>query len=392
MGPLASLKILDFTTLLPGPFASMMLADLGADIIRIEAPNRPDLLRLMPPFDGEISSAHALLNRSKRSMTLNLKQPGATDVVKRLVQSYDIVLEQFRPGVMDRLGVGYETLKAVNPRLIYCSLTGYGQTGPYRDRAGHDINYLALSGLSSYLGRSGERLVPLPMQVADVGGGSLMLVVGLLSAVIQRQQTGEGQYVDVSMLDGSLAWNATGIAHTIVGGRSPEQERMGLNGGRFYDYYETSDGRYLSVGSLEPKFLQGLCQAIGLPDLFKAGMSLKADGQPGVKEAIQQEISKRSLAEWNAIFADYDVCVEPVLTTAEALDHPQAKARDMIVEVPKPDGTTQRQVGTPIKFSGSQPTYKHIGAAVGTHTKSVLEEAGFTADEIETLQAAGVFG
>ena len=198
--PLSTLKILDFSTLLPGPYATMMLADLGADIIRIEAPDRPDLVRLLPPFspDGQ-SAQHSLLNRAKRSLGLNLKTAEAPEIIKRLItqQGYNIIVEQFRPGVMNRLGVGYEQLKEVCPSLIFCSLTGYGQTGPYKDRAGHDLNYLALSGLLSYYGRKSTPTPPppLPMQVADIGAGSLHLVIGLLTAVIRRMTTGEGGQV-----------------------------------------------------------------------------------------------------------------------------------------------------------------------------------------------------
>jgi crotonobetainyl-CoA:carnitine CoA-transferase CaiB-like acyl-CoA transferase len=200
-GPLASLKVLDFSTLLPGPFASLLLADMGAEVLRIESPTRPDLLRNLPPHDHGMSTGHAYLNRNKRSLALDLKQPQAVEVVKRLVAEYDIVLEQFRPGVMDRLGIGYDALKAINPRLIYVAITGYGQTGPLRERAGHDINYLALSGVASYTGRQGDGPLPLGVQVADVAGGSLHGVIGLLAAVVARQQTGQGQYVDVSMTD-----------------------------------------------------------------------------------------------------------------------------------------------------------------------------------------------
>ena len=192
-GPLSLLKVLDFSTLLPGPFASLMLADMGAQVLRIESPTRLDLLRELPPFDQGVSASHAYLNRNKRSLALDLKQPQAVDVIKRLVADHDIVLEQFRPGVMDRLGIGYEALKAINPRLIYVAITGYGQTGPFRERAGHDINYLALAGVASHTGRKDSGPLPLGVQVADVAGGSLHGVVGLLAAVVARQQSGQGQ-------------------------------------------------------------------------------------------------------------------------------------------------------------------------------------------------------
>ena len=370
MPPLTTLKILDFTTLLPGPFATMFLADLGADVLHVEAPHRPDLTRYVPPFDGEVSSWHALLNRNKRSLALDLKEEGAADLVKQLVLEYDIVIEQFRPGVMDRLGVGYEALRAVNPRLIYCAITGYGQTGPYKDRAGHDNNYLALSGVMSHTGRPTTGPLPLGVQVADVGG-SYNALVGILAAVIHRHATGEGQMVDVSLFDAAVAWGATAATEYLVGGEDPTYASQRLNGGSFYDFYQTSDGRYLAVGSLEPKFWMGFCTTIGRADLIPAGLALTLDGMPALKAEIQQTIGQKTAAEWQAIFAPLDVCVEPVLTVSEMVAHPQTIARQMVVDVPKPDGTTQRQIGHPIKFSATPAAYRHIGVALGAHDEEV---------------------
>lgn len=392
-GPLSSLRILDFTTLLPGPFASMMLADLGAEVLRVEAPHRPDLVRRMPPTDGNGSAWHAVLNRSKRSLALDLKQPGAVAIVKDLVQRYDIVLEQFRPGVMTRLGIGYAQLNQINPRLIYCAITGYGQTGPYQDRAGHDINYLALAGMMSHTGRKATGPLPLGVQVADVGGGSFGAITGLLAAVIHRQQTGEGQFVDIGMFDAAIAWQAPVVSHYLVGGQEVGRESWLLNGGAFYDFYSTADGRYLAVGSLEPQFWQGFCQAIDRPDLMEDGLKTDdLDRQQRVKAAIRQAIVGRTFAEWVSLFATLDVCVEPVLTIAEMVDHPQTQARRMIVDVPKADGAMQRQVAAPWKFSQCAPVYKHIGAALGEHTQEVLIELGYSDDKIEALRAAGTFG
>jgi len=294
---------------------------------------------------------------------------------------------------MDRLGVGYEALSQVNPRLIYCALTGYGQTGPYKDRAGHDNNYLALAGVMNHTGRKDSGPLPLGVQVADVGGGSFGAITGILAAVIHRQETGEGQFVDISMFDGAIAWNAPVASHYLVGGIDQAWESMRLNGGSYYDYYRTADGRYLSVGSLEPKFWQGFCQAIERLDLIEAGFDIyDLDKQRMVKAEIKQTIASRTFEDWLAVFAEIDVCVEPVLTAAEMVEHPQTKARQMIVEVPKPDGTTQLQVGSPFKFSKGQPTYKYIGAALGQHTAEVLAEIGYSKTKIEQLRAAGVFG
>ncbi len=388
--PLANLKVLDFSTLLPGPYATMMLADLGADVLRVEAPNRPDLTRLLPPFDENGTSAgHGTLNRSKRSLGLNLKAEGSADIIHKLItrRGYNIVVEQMRPGVMQRLGVGYEALKAICPDIIYCSLTGYGQTGPLRDRAGHDLNYLALSGMLGHYGRAeGDAPPPpLPTQVADIGAGSMHLVIGLLSAVIRRNATGEGAHVDISMYDGSLAWNSAMAADTLVGGVSAEPERKPLNGGTFYDLYATADGGLLSVGSLEPKFWQQFCHAIDRPDLFPLGLDFDIDKQQALKPKIRAAIKAKTLAEWAVIFAEYDACVEPVLSTQAALDHPHTQAREMLVDV-----AGQKQIGTPIKMTGFSAEYKHAGSQLGAHTAAVLAELGYSKDDIIKLKTDGV--
>lgn len=372
----------------------MMLADMGAEVVRVEAPHRPDGIRFVPPFDGNISAWHGVLNRSKRSLGLDLKQPGAAEVVKRLVGEggYDIVLEQFRPGVMERLGIGYEVLRQVNPRLIYCAITGYGQTGPYKDRAGHDNNYLALAGVMSHTGRRDEGPVPLGVQIADVGGGSLGATTAVLAAVIERYHSGEGQLVDVSMFDMAVAWHSHVISHYLVGGVVPERESWHLNGGSFYDYYETADGRFLSVGSLEPKFWTGFCHAIGRPDLVHAGLTPEAETQRRVKEEVRQVVGERPLSHWTTLFAELDVCVEPVLTVPEMLDHPHTQARELVVHVPNPNGQSQAQIAMPIKFSRSQPSYKHIGTHLGAHTDEILTEIGYNNSDIDSLRQQGVFG
>ena len=386
-GPLASLKVLDFTALLPGPYATMVLADLGADVVRVESPTRPDMVRFLPPYNGDSSAWHGVLNRNKRSLALDLKRPAAVAAVQRLIADggYDIVIEQFRPGVMARLGLGYAALRALNPALIYVALTGYGQTGPLRDRAGHDNNYLALAGALSYSGRAAAGPPPLGIQVADVGGGALGALVGLLAAVVQRGATGRGDLVDISMYDLMVAWQAHLIAHCLVAGETPAPEAMALNGGRAYDLYQTQDGRWLSVGSLEPKFWEGFCAAIGRADLVAPGLSLDDAAQAQVKAAVRQAIAARPLAEWVAVFAPLDVCVEPVLSVPEMLAAPQTAARGLVVDVPRPGGGVQRQIASPWRFGGGAADYRHVGAPLGQHTAEVLREAGFTAEEIEGL-------
>lgn len=387
-GPLASLKVLDFSTLLPGPFASLMLADMGAEVLRIESPTRMDLLRVLPPQDRGTSASHAYLNRNKRSLALDLKRAQALEIVRELVKDYDIVLEQFRPGVMERLGLGYEALKAINPRLIYVSITGYGQTGPYKDRAGHDINYLALAGVASYTGRRDSGPLPLGVQLADVGGGSLHAVVGLLAAVIARQQSGVGQYLDVSMTDCSFSLNAMAGAGYLACGVEPERESHVLNGGSFYDYYRSRDGRWMAVGSLEPAFMQQLCEALGRPEL--AAQGLKPEQQPALKQALQVEFEKRSFQQLCELFAGVDACVEPVLTLSEAVAHPQLKARALVSQVPRGDGSSQAQIACPLKFSEGLPAPRHIGVAVGAHSDEVLAELGLSPQRISELRSSKV--
>lgn len=383
-GPLASLKVLDFSTLLPGPFASLLLADMGAEVLRIESPTRPDLLRVLPPHDQGVSASHAYLNRNKRSLALDLKQPAALEIIKRLLGEHDILLEQFRPGVMERLGLGYEALKAINPRLIYVSITGYGQTGPYRERAGHDINYLALTGLSSYTGRADSGPLPLGIQAADIAGGSLHGVIGLLAAVIARQHSGQGQYLDVSMADCAFSLNALAGAGYLACGVEPDRESELLNGGSFYDYYRTRDGRWMSVGSLEPAFMQALCEALGRPELAVHG--LDPAQQYLLKQALQAEFEKRDFAELCKLFAAVDACVEPVLSLEEALAHPQLRARQVVTQVPRGDGSNQAQMACPLKFSEGLPEPRHMGVALGAHTDQVLGELGFSAERIARLR------
>lgn len=389
-GPLSSLKVLDFSTLLPGPFASLLLADMGADVLRVESPSRMDLVRVLPPHDGGVAASHAYLNRNKRGIALDLKQAAAVEVVKQLVQDYDIVLEQFRPGVMDKLGVGYEALKAINPKLIYVSITGYGQTGPYKDRAGHDINYLALSGIADQTGRLDSGPLPLGIQAADIAGGSLHGVIGLLAAVIQRQQTGQGQQVDISMTDCIFSLHAMGGAGYLACNEEPRMESQALNGGSFYDYYRTRDGRWFSVGSLEPQFMQQFCAAIGRPELAAHGLSPKPEQQRALKQQIQLEFEKRDFAEWSDIFAALDACVEPMLSLSEAVQHPQLQARELVVEVPREGRAAQRQIACPIKFTNGLPAPRHIGAPVGAHTAEVLGELGYNAEQIAALRAGKV--
>ena len=391
MGLLSSLKVLDFTTLLPGPYATLMLADLGADVLRVDAPNRQDFIRMLPPLDEYSSAAHSYLNRNKQSICLDLKNPAAVVLVRELVQEFDVIVEQFRPGVMDRLGIGYETLAELNPRVIFCSITGYGQTGPYRDRAGHDCNYLAMSGMSSHTGTEATGPLPAGFQIADVAGGSLHAVTGILAAVVHRQQTGEGQAIDISMTDAAFALNAMLGAGCLGGGVVPDMESHPLNGGGLYGYYQTSDGRWMSVGSLEPQFLHALCDALDI-EMVEANGFGPAERDGGIRQKLRERFAQLTFADCRAIFAKLDACVEPVLNLREAAEHPLFDTREMIASVPTPDGKTQKQLAAPIKFSAHAPQYRCIGPDPGEHTEEVLKALGKSGEEICGLRDRGAFG
>ncbi|HVO65228.1 MAG TPA: CaiB/BaiF CoA-transferase family protein [Syntrophales bacterium] len=390
-GPLNGLKILDFTTLLPGPYATMVLADMGADVLRVVSRSRPDVVAYIPPLvpGTDLSAAFVYLGRNKRCMTLNLKDSRAIRIIHQLISHYDILIEQFRPGVMAKFNLDYESLSKINPSLIYCSLTGYGQTGTFRDRAGHDINYLARSGLMSYSGKKEGGPSLSSMQIADVASGSDNAIIGILAAVIDRGRTGKGQHIDISMTDGVIAFNAMFGAGLLVDGKEPLREQILLNGGSLYDFYETKDGGYLSVGCLEPQFFAAFCKVINCPDLIPGGV--EPPDIVNVKKRVKEIIKTRTRDEWVEEFSKVDACVEPVLSLFEALNNTYAKERELVVDVELPDGGKVRQLACPIKFSKTPPEYRQAGALPGLHTKEVLIELGYSEEDIEKMEKTGLF-
>lgn len=391
MGSLDDLKILDFSTLLPGPYATLMLADMGAEVLKISSASRPDIVLDYPPFIGDtgVSASQAWLGRNKKTMFLNLKTGEGKAVVKELVKEYDIVLEQFHPGVMEKLGLGYEDLKAVNPKLIYCSLTGYGQTGPLRDAAGHDINYMSRSGIISQAGRRESGPSLMNFQIADIAVGSMNSVIGILAAVNYRKNTGKGQYIDVAMMDGCVPFNSLDGAGFLVSGKEPKREGERLNGGCIYDFYETKDGEYLSVGSLEPQFWSRFCTAIGREDLIEG--TVYPPNIDEVKAEIRGILKTKTRDEWVEVFSHYDACVQPVLNLKEALlEDEQVKEREMVVDVKLPlhEDVSVKQLATAVKLSECPCEYKFAGYPAGYHTQEVIEQLGMDYAE---LKAKGVF-
>ncbi len=385
-GVLKGLKVLDFTTMLPGPYATMILADLGADVLRVLTGSRPDPTFILPPIISgtNISAAAAYLGRSKRSITINLKDQRASEIIRRLIQKYDVIVEQFRPGVMKKLDLDYPSLKKSNSHIIYCSITGYGQTGPLRSRAGHDINYLARSGIMSYSGRKNAGPTLMGVQIADVACGAQNAVIGILAAVNYRMLTGKGQYLDVSMTDGAQAMHAVFGAGFLTDGRDLVREGTILNGSCLYDFYETKDGRHLSLGALEPVFFNNFCKAVGRPDLIATGID-PADGGR-IKEELRRLFRTRTMKEWINHFAGLDVCVEPVLTMSEVAANEQTKVRQMIVDVPLPDDRKVRQFAHPVKYSITPPQYQFAGHLAGADSRDVLLDFGYTEEEIAVFK------
>jgi len=382
--PLHDMKILDFTYLLPGPYGSMMLADLGADIIKVENPHNPDMLRMLPPIIDEISAVYAHINRGKKSLALDLKASHAKDIIYKLVKEYDIVIEQFRPGVLEKLGFGYEDLKNINQGIIYCSLTGYGHTGSFASRAGHDINYMALSGVESFSGKKSTGPSLHGIQIADIASGAKNMVIGILAAYIKRQKTGNGDYIDISITDGIFAMSTFTTAAYLEGYPLPMPETLILNGGSIYDYYMTADGRFLSVGPIEPKFFQSFCDAIGYNDMATT-MDFSLETVQKHKRDIAVIIASKPLSYWIDVFSALDACVEPVQTLDEAINNPPLYDRDMIVNVTTMNGKKLKQIANPIKFSSDTYIAQYAGVSLGYNNDEILHAIGYNENEIQQL-------
>ena len=373
---LEGIRILDLTRLLPGPYATQLLADLGADVIKVEEPTRGDYTREYPLRIGEFGAHFALLNRNKRSVALNLKDPAGRDALLKLCETADVLMESFRPGVMDRLGVGWEQVHARNPRLVYCAISGYGQDGPYRKRPGHDLNYCSLAGAMGLSGPPEGDPALQGCQLADVGGGALMSIMGVLAALIARERTGEGQFVDVSMLDGTASLLtyafAEQFAATAGGLPGPARGIARLHGGRpGYGIYRCRDGGYVALGALEPKFWRRFCELVERPDLVERIAPRTRDEIAALRDELIAIFATRDRDAWCALMADDDVCLTAVSTMAEAVADPQLRARGMIQEL---DGMPQ--LGFPVKLSATPATLRHRPPHLGEHTEEVLEEIG----------------
>jgi len=392
MRPLEGIKILDLTRLLPGPYGTMFLADLGAEVIKIEEPEQGDYARWYSPRINDVGSRHLLLNRNKKSITLNLKKPEGRSILLRLVgNGADVLIEQFRPGVMDRLGVGYKDLEKVNPGLVYCSLTGFGQDGPYRDVAGHDINYIGIGGVLGLTGPQGGPPALPGIQIADLVAGGLNAVIGILTALMARQKIGRGQFVDVSMLDGVVSLVPDAAALYFAEGESPRMGERRLRGGLpQYQTYRTKDGKYLAIGALEDKFWANLSRAIGKPEWADEVPKEREPRTAEIREEMSRIFLTRTRKEWLDILMKQDTCVTAVHSLEETFSDPQVLHRRMLVETVHPKAGRVRQIGVPIKFSATPGEVRHAAPELGEHTDEVLRGAGYTAEDIRRLRKDGV--
>jgi crotonobetainyl-CoA:carnitine CoA-transferase CaiB-like acyl-CoA transferase len=369
---LGRFRLLDLSRQLPGPFCSTLLADLGMDVLTVTAPGDPFGIGI--PF----------LARNKRSMTLNLKAPAGRDVFLRLAGDADVVLEGFRPGVTARLGIDYETLRAHNPRLVYCAITGYGQDGPYRDRVGHDVNYLGYAGVLDYIGEADRAPVIPGVQIADIGGGALMAAVGILSALLAREQTGAGQLVDVAMLDGAVAWNVYPLLLHVLG-QAPRGGGTPLTGRHpCYAVYATADGRHVTVGAYEEHFWATLCRHFGRDDFIPYQWDAGAKREE-MFAFFRAAFLAKTMTEWVAELAPLDICFGPVNRVDEVFDDPQVRHRGMLIEA---GGSVMP--GTPIKLCATPPSVRTEPATLGQHTDDVLRGLGLREDEIGALREGGI--
>ncbi len=399
--PLEGIRVLDLSRLLPGGFCSLLLADFGADVIKVEDTGMGDYVRWAPPYyegphDSARSALFLSLNRNKRSIRLNLKHERGREALLRLVRDVDVVLESFRPGVLDRLGVGYERMREENPGIVYCAVTGYGQDGPKRDAAGHDMNYLGLVGLLGLTGERGGEPVQAAGQIADIGGGALMGAFGIMAALRERDGggpggrggSGLGQVVDVSMADGALSWLGMVAGAYLADGIVPHRGELPLAGAAVcYRPYECADG-WVSLGALEPKFWQAFCRGVEREDLLERQFERPGSDAHG---EIEEIFRARSRAEWQAFARHHDCCLEPILELDEALSSELVDAREMVVEIDQPGSERPvRQLGVPVKLGRTPGEHGRLpGPALGEHTEDLLLAAGYSPQEVAELLADG---
>lgn len=388
-GPLQGLKVLDLTRLLPGPLGTMIMADMGAEVIKIEAPNFKDYTRDFPPHMGGESAGYLAFNRSKRSLALDYATPEGKAVLMDLVKEADIFVEQFRPGKLTKMGLDYDSLKAMNPQLIYVSVTGYGQTGPYANLAGHDLNYITLAGL---LGGNQNSAPQMPtVQIADIAGGSYMTIIACLSAVFARQQTGKGQFVDVALMDGSMPLNWNPASWFWATNDAQNREQGFLSGGLLnYGIYPCQDGRYIALGTLEAKFWNKFCEVVEKPDWKNRMFPTKPETFRQYKEELTVLFQSQPAEYWHKLGMEHDVLINLIYDINEVEQDPQVKAREMIVEMEHPKAGKIKGIGVPLKFSETEAKPAWTAPIFGEDTLAILQEANVSEETIKELAEKGI--
>ena len=374
--PLEGIRILDLSRLLPGPYLTQLLADLGAEVIKVETPLAGDYARLAPPEMG-LGNLYETINEGKKSLALNYRNPCGRELFLKLAGTADVILEGFRPAAADKYGIGYEAVRAVKPDIVYCSLSGYGQEGPYQQRAGHDLNYLAIGGAVSLNGRPAERPLPYGVPVADLGGG-MLAAIAILGALVGRERTGQGMYLDMALMDGVISWMTPLALSAYFSGLKVEAGTHPLLGGMAcFNVYETAEGKYLTLAALEPHFWGDFCKTIGRIDL------IERQYEPALGLELEPIFKQKTREEWLALFANKDACVEPVNSVEEMLADPQVQARGYVrMEAGRPAG-----MRSPFVFARGE---RSPAPALGADTRSLLQEIGVSSEEMSALAERGI--
>ncbi|MCG3167405.1 MAG: Acetyl-CoA:oxalate CoA-transferase [Bacteroidia bacterium] len=381
--PLSGIKILDLSRLLPGPLATQMLGDMGAEVIKIEDLNSPDYIRFFPPFSGEDSALYLSLNRNKKALALNLRTPEGKEIFFAMLQTADVVVEQFRPGVLDKMSMGYADAKKINPKIIYVSVTGYGQTGPYAQKAGHDLNYIAMSGLLANIGTKEKPVIP-GIQIADVSG-SYAAVNGCLAALLQREKTGEGKHVDISMTDSAMPFATLIHAQAWAENKNVERQNFQLSGAlASYNVYETSDAKFVALGALEPKFWKTFCLAVQQPQ-WENRLFGTSEEITQLKNEVAALFKSKTRKDWEAFSQQHDVCLSPVLENSELAANENLLQRNMILK-----NGTLNTIGSVIKFSDTTPQHPQPAPKLGQHTNEILRELKLSDEKNAELKKNGI--